>query len=552
MTTILRRLALIFGISLYVATAANASLVVPQSTSFTLAVGPFVSSTDGSTLQTGLTVNASDVLLSKNGGTYAAKNSGACPAASTTGMYLCTFNATDGNTAGSLQVNVNLAGSLPVYHELQVIPSATYAITYGTGATGLAPANVTQVGGSAVTSSGGVLAVNTTQVNGSAPAAATLATSFNGTVGPALPLGILRQGTAASVAAGTITLDGSSPFASNTLNGTTVVACGSTQGYCQSASIASNTGATATLAANWPVTPSGTITYYIFGTASPSGGGGGATPADIWAYSGGRTVTGVSGNVTGSVASVTGAVGSVTGNVGGNVVGSVASVTGNVGGTVNGLTSTGQANVRAALGMASANMDTQLSGVPTAVWGNSTRLLTAGTNIVLAKGTGVTGFNDPTAASNAAAVWDLSISGHTTPGTTGALLNAAGTGGLDPTALRAALGLASPNLDTQLVGINTNVLALNGGMVWNPAWDAEVQSEVDDALQALTITEPTGKPAWGGNPWQWLAWIGAWTRNEIQQTSSQKILRNDAGNANIATCSVTDNGSTLTVAECAP
>lgn len=38
------------------------------------------------------------------------------------------------------------------------------------------------------------------------------------------------------------------------------------------------------------------------------------------------------------------------------------------------------------------------------VWSYATRLLTAGTNIVLAKGTGITGFNDPTAAANASAV----------------------------------------------------------------------------------------------------------------------------------------------------
>lgn len=49
------------------------------------------------------------------------------------------------------------------------------------------------------------------------------------------------------------------------------------------------------------------------------------------------TFTGnLSGNVTGSVGSVSGAVGSVTGNVGGNVAGSVASVSGNVGGNVSG------------------------------------------------------------------------------------------------------------------------------------------------------------------------------------------------------------------------
>jgi hypothetical protein len=38
------------------------------------------------------------------------------------------------------------------------------------------------------------------------------------------------------------------------------------------------------------------------------------------------------------------------------------------------------------------------AGVASAVWGAATRILTAGTNIVLAKGTGVTGFNDITAA----------------------------------------------------------------------------------------------------------------------------------------------------------
>jgi hypothetical protein len=58
------------------------------------------------------------------------------------------------------------------------------------------------------------------------------------------------------------------------------------------------------------------------------------------------------------------------------------------------------AGVRSAVGLASANLDTQLAALPTAagnataVWGAGTRVLTAGTNIALAKGTGVTGFND--------------------------------------------------------------------------------------------------------------------------------------------------------------
>lgn len=46
------------------------------------------------------------------------------------------------------------------------------------------------------------------------------------------------------------------------------------------------------------------------------------------------------------------------------------------------------------------------SGAFDAVWSVTARLLTAGTNIVLAKGTGVTGFNDPTANDNADALLD--------------------------------------------------------------------------------------------------------------------------------------------------
>lgn len=58
--------------------------------------------------------------------------------------------------------------------------------------------------------------------------------------------------------------------------------------------------------------------------------------------------------------------------------------------------------------------------IATAVWAATNRLLTAGTNIVLAKGTGVTGFND-----------------------------------LDASGVRSAVGLASANLDTQLDAVPT-------------------------------------------------------------------------------------------------
>lgn len=117
------------------------------------------------------------------------------------------------------------------------------------------------------------------------------------------------------------------------------------------------------------------------------------------------SVTGAVGSVTGAVGSVTGAVGSVTGNVGGDVVGSV--------GTVNAIA----ANAITAAATA-ADFGTE---VGTAVWATTTRELTSGANIALAKGVGVTGFND-----------------------------------LDAAGVRGAVGLASANLDTQIAAVQTD------------------------------------------------------------------------------------------------
>jgi hypothetical protein len=104
--------------------------------------------------------------------------------------------------------------------------------------------------------------------------------------------------------------------------------------------------------------------------------------------------------------------------------------------------------------------------IASAVWSNATRLLTAGTNIVLAKGTGITGFND---------------------------LNAAG--------VRGAVGLASANLDTQLSTIDTvadGIKAVtdnlpNSGALTSIAQGADlatVDSNVD-AIKAKTDNLPS-------------------------------------------------------------
>jgi hypothetical protein len=104
-----------------------------------------------------------------------------------------------------------------------------------------------------------------------------------------------------------------------------------------------------------------------------NGAHGGAAATLTLGGAGGLTAT-HTGNTTGSVGSVVGAVGSVTGSVGGNVTGSVGSVVGAVG------------SVTADVGITQAAADK--------AWSTATRVLTAGTNIVLAKGVGLTGLND--------------------------------------------------------------------------------------------------------------------------------------------------------------
>lgn len=133
-------------------------------------------------------------------------------------------------------------------------------------------------------------------------------------------------------------------------------------------------------------------------------------------------------SVSGAVGSVTGAVGSVTGNVGGNVNGSVASV------GANGISAASLA----------ADAGTELG---TAVWATTTRELTSGTNIVLAKGVGVTGFND-----------------------------------LDAAGVRGAVGLASANLDTQIGTLATGAnLATVAGYL-----DTEIAAILADTNELQT------------------------------------------------------------------
>jgi hypothetical protein len=100
--------------------------LLPQSTAITPKVGPFLSSTDGVTAQTALTIVQADCTLFKNNGAGAQKNSSTSATHDTGGVYGVPFNTTDTATLGPLKLLINKSGALPVWEDWIVVPVNIY------------------------------------------------------------------------------------------------------------------------------------------------------------------------------------------------------------------------------------------------------------------------------------------------------------------------------------------------------------------------------------------------------------------------------------------
>jgi hypothetical protein len=109
-------------------------------------IGPFVDDTDFKTAETGLTIANTDIKLSINGGSSANKNSGGGTHI-VNGEYAITLDATDTATVGELTISVSVSGALIVKKTFWVLEEAIYDALFAASATGLLPANVTQISG---------------------------------------------------------------------------------------------------------------------------------------------------------------------------------------------------------------------------------------------------------------------------------------------------------------------------------------------------------------------------------------------------------------------
>jgi len=102
-----------------------------QSTAVTVKVGPFVDSTDGVTAETALTISQADIRLSKNGGNIAQSNNAAGATHDELGYYDIPLDTTDTNTLGTLKLLVSESGALPVWQDFMVVPANVWDSLFG-------------------------------------------------------------------------------------------------------------------------------------------------------------------------------------------------------------------------------------------------------------------------------------------------------------------------------------------------------------------------------------------------------------------------------------
>jgi hypothetical protein len=293
-----------------------------QATAVDIAIGPFLDD-DGITPATGLSITQAECRLKKNNGAWAQVSDATTATHEEEGWYEKELDATDTNTCGILIVAVYISGNLAYWKEFQVVEEAVYDLLYAASATGvttvlttvasdlvqiysdttridsntvLAETNISDIESSLVIIKSDLVVLDdllsdvhsslvitksdlvviddlASNIHSSLVIAKSdlviMTGPHDGTAGVYPGVGIIDQGTAQSATATTMVLRAATPFGSDdAINGAVLWALGSTQGYWQARFVTDYTTADDTATVDtWDVTPSGTITYKVFGTA---------------------------------------------------------------------------------------------------------------------------------------------------------------------------------------------------------------------------------------------------------------------------------------------
>jgi hypothetical protein len=138
----MKRLVSAVLVALLAASSALADCVLRQSDTAELPLGPFVDATDGVTAETALTISQADVRLKKctaagDCAAWAQVNESTAAAHEENGWYEKDIDTTDTNTVGILQIAVHESGALPVFLKCLVVEEAVYDRDYAGSATGI-------------------------------------------------------------------------------------------------------------------------------------------------------------------------------------------------------------------------------------------------------------------------------------------------------------------------------------------------------------------------------------------------------------------------------
>lgn len=182
-------------------------------------------------------------------------------------------------------------------------------------------------------------------------------------------------------------------------------------------------------------------------------------------------------------------------------------------------------SVRSALGMAGADLDAQLDAILQYLDTDGVFLTAAGVD----------------------AIWNELTSGHVTAGSFAVAI----TDILTDTATTIPASLTAIETDTQdlqtQIGTAGAGLTDLGGM--STGMKAEVNAEVDTALITTTYAEPASVPAATSSLKDKLNWIFMVSRNKVTQTSTTQAIRDDGDTTDVATSTVSDDGTTFTRGE---
>jgi hypothetical protein len=544
-------------------------LVVRQSTARTCMIGPVLDASGAAVTD----CVVADFEGSVNGGDPVALNGSATLTHRGVGFYSLALTATDLATVGSFEVTINDTVNACAIKELTVIEEAVYDAIYAASANGFAGA----AGASTVTFSNTAIATVTTATN---------VTTVNG-----LAAGVI---TAASIATGAIDADalaadagteiGTAVWATTTrllTAGTNIVLAKGTgvTGFNDLSAAQVNAEADTALA-DYDGPTNAEMVARTLASASYAT----ATALQTVDDNVDAILVDTGTDIPASIAALPTAAGNadavwdeaIAGHLTGGSTGAALNAAGSAGDpwttALPGAYSAGTAGYIVGNNL-NATVSSRSSHSAADVWAVGTRVLTAGTNIALAKGTGVTGFNDLSAADVRTAVGlasanldtqlaALSTAIDATP--TNAELNARTLLAADY-ATSTALAVVAGYIDTEIQTILTNLADVPTVAEFeartlvaasyataasiaalNDISPAEVNAEVLDVLVTDTFAEPAGPLAATASLKDRIGWVAALGRNKLDQNATEFILYADDGTTVLATGACSDDTTTTT------